>query len=220
MSKRGKLSPSEKIKIAQDCIAGKFGICEAATKWGVDHKTISVWVSRYRAEGTAAFRAQKQNRAYTSAFKQEVVEEYLAGGISQQMICEKYKIRSRTQLAWWIKVYNRHEDFKGITGGSAMTTPRKTTFEERLAITKACIAAGKNYGEFAIRYNVSYQQVYQWVQRFENHGEAGLEDRRGQRILNQSPRTPEEEMKIRIAQLEHENYMLKVERDLLKKAKD
>ena len=101
-----------------------------------------------------------------------------------------------------------------------MTTPRKTTFEERLAITKACIAAGKNYGEFAISYNVSYQQVYQWVQRFEAQGEAGLEDRRGRRIVNQAPRTPEEEMKIRIAQLEHENYMLKVERDLLKKAKE
>lgn len=48
-------------------------------------------------------------------------------------------------------------------------------------------------------------------------GEAGLEDRRGQRIAQQSPRTAEEESKARIAQLEHENYMLKMERDLLKK---
>ena len=36
----------------------------------------------------------------------------------------------------------------------------------------------------------------------------------------QSPRTAEEELKARIAQLEHENYMLKMERDLLKKVKE
>ena len=37
------------------------------------------------------------------------------------------------------------------------------------------------------------------------------------RVPTQTARTPEEEMRIRIAQLEHENYMLRMERDLLKK---
>lgn len=48
--------------------------------------------------------------------------------------------------------------------------------------------------------------------------EAGLEDWmwRGQRTAQQSPWTPEHELKARIAQLEHENYMLKIELDLLK----
>ena len=48
-------------------------------------------------------------------------------------------------------------------------------------------------------------------------GEAGLEDRRGKRTASQTPRTVEEELRIKLAQLEHENYMLRVERDLLKK---
>ena len=48
-------------------------------------------------------------------------------------------------------------------------------------------------------------------------GEKGLEDRRGKRLAAQEPRTELEEAKIRIAQLEHELYMTKVERDLLKK---
>ena len=65
-----------------------------------------------------------------------------------------------------------------------------------------------------------HQQVYTWVKRFSELGEAGLEDRRGQRTAQQSPRTAEEELKARIAQLEHENYMLKMERDLLKKVKE
>ena len=71
--------------------------------------------------------------------------------------------------------------------------------------------------ELALKYNVSYQQVYNWTNKYAQQGEAGLEDRRGQRVAQQQPWTPEEEMKIRIAQLEHENYMLRMERDLLKK---
>ena len=98
-----------------------------------------------------------------------------------------------------------------------MTKARKTTLEERVAIARECIASGRNYGELAVKYNVSYQQVYTWTNKYAEQGEAGLEDRRGQRTARQQPRTPEEEMKIRIAQLEHENYMLKMERDLLKK---
>ncbi len=36
----------------------------------------------------------------------------------------------------------------------------------------------KNYGEMALKYKVSYQQVRTWTLRFEEMGEAGLEDRR------------------------------------------
>ena len=71
--------------------------------------------------------------------------------------------------------------------------------------------------ETAKKYNVSYQQVYSWTRKFQKFGDAGLEDRRGKRTEDQEPRTAEEEMKIRIAQLEHELYMTKLERDLLKK---
>ena len=98
-----------------------------------------------------------------------------------------------------------------------MTKARKTTFEERVAIARECIASGRNYGDLAVKYNVSYQQVYAWTNKYAEQGEAGLEDRRGQRTAQQQPRTPEEEMKIRIAQLEHELYMTRMERDLLKK---
>lgn len=98
-----------------------------------------------------------------------------------------------------------------------MTKTRKTTKEERIAIAKECIETGRNYGEIAIKYNVSYQQVYSWTKKFAELGDSGLEDRRGQRTAQQEPRTPEEELRLRIAQLEHELYMTRMERDLLKK---
>jgi bifunctional ADP-heptose synthase (sugar kinase/adenylyltransferase) len=51
-------------------------------------------------------------------------------------------------------------------------------------------------------------------------GEAGLEDRRGQRTAQQEPRTEEERLRIEVAQLKHELYMTKMERDLLKKLEE
>jgi len=98
-----------------------------------------------------------------------------------------------------------------------MNQGRDTTQEERIQIARESLSSGKNYGAIAEKYNVSYQQARSWTKKYEKLGEAGLEDRRGQRTRQQEPRTPEEEFKRKIAQLEHENYLLKVERDLLKK---
>ena len=101
-----------------------------------------------------------------------------------------------------------------------MKNTRKTTQEERIQIAKECIENGNNYGEIAIKYQVSYQNVYSWVKKYRELGEAGLEDRRGQRTAQHEPRTEAEELRVRIAQLEHELYITQVERDLLKKLEE
>ena len=98
-----------------------------------------------------------------------------------------------------------------------MRQTRSTTQEERIQIARECIASGKNYGELAIKYNVSYQQVRSWTLRFEELGEAGLEDRRGKRKKDQAPRTELEKPQIEIEQLKHKLYLAEMERDLLKK---
>ena len=98
-----------------------------------------------------------------------------------------------------------------------MKESRPTTVEERIQIAKDCIANGGNYGETALKYKVSYQQVYQWTKKFKEMGAAGLEDRRGKRLKDQTPRTREEELEIEVAKLKHELYMAQMERDLLKK---
>ena len=98
-----------------------------------------------------------------------------------------------------------------------MKQGRDTTKEERLEIVKDCLASGKNYGEMALKYQVSYQQVRTWTLRFEEMGEAGLEDRRGKRKKDQAPRTELEAAQSEIERLKHKLYMAEMERDLLKK---
>ena len=93
-----------------------------------------------------------------------------------------------------------------------MRQGRETTLEERIQIVRDCIASGKSYGEMAQKY-----QVRTWTLRFEELGEAGLEDRRGRRKKDQTPRTELEEAQIEIERLKHKLYLAEMERDLLKK---
>ena len=69
-----------------------------------------------------------------------------------------------------------------------------------------------------LKYDCSYQQVRNWVIRYEKMGQAGLEDRRGRRIASLPSRTPEEELRDKIAELERRNLDLQMENDLLKKS--
>ncbi len=218
-----KNSLEEKKKAVEKFKKGEAGAKEIGQQLGVDRNTIYRWVRAYESKGIEGLRANPgkryidKNPVYSTGLKEAAVVGYLSGEGSQLEICRRYGIRSKHALQNWIKVYNSGRDFKQMRGGSRMSTSRKTTQAERIEIAKSCLENGSNYGETALRYDVSYQQVYTWVKKFKELGEAGLEDRRGQRTAQQEPRTEEEALRVRLAQLEHELYMTKMERDLLKK---
>ena len=221
MSRKNKLNAEEKVRIAEDCIEGRISQAEAARRVGVDESSIRAWIAKYKSEGSYGLWQTEKNRVYSEELKLQAVTEYLAGSESLREICKKYRIRAKTQLRAWIKVYNSGRDFKHkMSGGSRMKSTRKTTQEERVQIAKECIENGDNYGEIAIKYQVSYQNVYSWVKKYRELGEAGLEDRRGQRTAQQEPRTEEERLRIENAQLKHELYLARMERDLLKKLEE
>jgi len=220
MLRREKIKSEDKIRIAKACVQGKVGLSEAAKQIGVHHSVIEDWVRQYETEGVQAFLPRTSNRRYDPILKEAAVKDYLTGKGSIRSICKKYKIRDTKQLRTWIKVYNGHKDFKKQTGGSRMTKGRETTQAERIAVAKACIANGKNYGEAAIQYNISYQQARSWTLKYIKGGEAALEDRRGQRKKDQQPRTELEQAQIEIEQLRHKLKMLEMENRLLKKLEE
>mgnify|MGYP000721932030 FL=1 len=208
MSERKKQKPEEKVKIVKRYLAGEVSMSEAVTEAGVNWKTLQKWVMQYEAEGAAAFLPGRREHIDSPELK------------LQAEFSKKYGLRDRRQLRNWLKVYHAHGDFnsrKNSGGGSCMRQGRDTTQEERIQIVKDCLASGKNYGEMALKYKVSYQQVRTWTLRFEEMGEAGLEDRRGKRKKDQKPRTELEKAQIEIEQLKHKLYLAEMERDLLKK---
>ena len=220
MSRRGKVRPEEKVEIVRRCMAGELGVCAAGRLVGVTEKSVRRWIARYEAEGAETFLPSERNRVYSAELKLQAVREYLSGESSALEISKKYKISNPCILEQWIKVYHAHGDFNSVKqsgGGSYMRQGRETTQEERIQIAKECYASGKNYGEMALKYNVSYQQVRNWTLRYEELGEAGLEDRRGKRKKDQEPRTELEKAQIEIERLKHELHKAEMERDLLKK---
>ncbi len=220
MSKGKRIKAEEKERIAKACIKGEVGSREAAEQLGVHASVVDDWVRLYQTEGVESFLPRKEHRRYDPSLKEAAVKDYLSGKGSIREICKIYKIRSTHQLRSWIQVYNGHKDFKKQTGGSRMTKGRETTQAERIAIAKACIANGKNYGEVAIQYNISYQQARSWTLKYIEGGETALEDRRGQRKKDQQPRTELEQAQIEIEQLKHKLKMLETENHLLKKLEE
>ena len=215
---RKKIYPAEKCEIVRRVKAGEFSQRHAAELMGVHVSSLQAWIRIYESEGIDGFDRTKQ-KFYSEELKKQAVREYLDGHGSLCAICKKYKIQAQVQLINWIRVYNAHGDIarKKRGGGSYMKQGRNTTKEERLEIAKACLESGKDYGDIALKYNVSYSQVRDWTLRFEKLGEAGLEDRRGKRKKDQTPRTELEKAQIEIQQLKHKLYLAEMERDLLKK---
>ena len=222
MSRKSKIDPVEKVKIIERVLADEISATEAARLIGVDRSSIRDWRNLYLSDGPSALMVQSNNKTYSKELKLQAVQEYLEGKSSQRDIVKKYHLRSSCQLRNWIKVYTTHEEIKSRTsgGGSYMRKARSTTPEERLAIVQDCLANDKNYGAMALKYQCSYQQVRNWVKRYEEMGSAGLEDRRGHRVGTMPSRTPEEEMRDKIAELERRNRDLQMENDLLKKVRE
>ncbi len=223
MSHKRSKGAEEIMQVVEKYKAGECSAEILGERIGVSKTTVLGWIKAYETEGIDAFLAHERNKVYRAEEKREAVCAYLDGKGSLRNIAQKYHLRSESTLKGWIKVYNAHGDFNSVKrsgGGNYMKQGRETTLEERQQIVRECIASGKNYGEMALKYQVSYQQVRNWTLRFEEMGEAGLEDRRGRRKKDQAPRTELERAQIEIKQLKHKLYLAEMERDLLKKLEE
>lgn len=168
-------------------------------------------------------RKRRKNKKYSKELKESAVQEYLAGKSSLREICRKYGVPDKKSLRDWIKCYNGHKEFRersASTGEIYMTKGRKTTKDERAEIVAFCIEHGKDYGLTVQTYQVSYQQIYSWVKKYEQKGAEGLVDRRGkakpESELNEADRLRMEN-KILLAKLkdkEMEIALLKKLREL------
>ena len=173
MFRKSKIEPVEKVKIVERYLAGEIGIQQAGKELGVDHHSIRNWISIYQYDGPTGLLNQPKNKSYSKDLKISAINDYLNGEGSLQDICTKYGIRSHRQLSDWIKVYNSGGILKTSTGGAYMKKAKNTTLDERLKIVTDCLANDKNYGAMALKYDCSYQQVRNWVIRYEKMGRAG-----------------------------------------------
>lgn len=225
MSRKSKVDPALKVELVERYLKGEIGTVEATRLAGLSESgtaSFREWVCIYRKEGPTGLMVQSHNKHYSEETKLLAVHDYLDGQGTLMNIASRYGLRSKEQLREWLKEYNTHGEIRSRTsgGGSYMRKARQTTPEERFEIVQDCLANNKNYGAMALKYNCSYQQVRNWVLHYEQMGLTGLEDRRGRRAGTQPARTPEEEFRDKIAELERKNRELQMENDLLKKVRE
>jgi len=88
--------------------------------------------------------------------------------------------------------------------------------KERIEIVEFCISNSKDYSTTIKKYDVSYQQIYTWVRKYEAQGVDGLTDRRGKR-KDAASMTEVERLKAELKLKEAENRRLQIENEVLKK---
>jgi len=212
--------PAEiKIQAVEDYLAIRKGSTQILDELGIWRSTFQAWLRKYEIEGPEGLHPRKKNRIYSPELKIAAVREYLSGGGSLDAMCRKYGIHSHSILQKWINLYNQgHDDFKThhMREGESMTKGRKATQDEKIQAVLFCLEHDCNYQLACEYFSVSYQQIYRWVQKYNQHGEAGLIDRRG-RNADYLLCGKSEKKTARLHQLEAENRRLQMENDLLKK---
>jgi len=185
MPRTSKYSIEDKLKACEDYLSGTRSISQICIDFGMSSKngmTIYKWVDKYMTWGLDAFLISSHNRAYTKEFKTQAVKEYISGQASVREIVAKYNIGSKSMLERWISLYDSDMNLKDYNPKPEVymaESRRKTTKEERIEIVRYCIEHNRDYKETALRYDVSYGQVYSWVRKYDASGEEGLLDKRG-----------------------------------------
>jgi transposase len=220
MSKRAH-SIEDKIKIIKALDNGSHTLAELEFIYKVSDMSIYDWIYKYEKYGVEGLKESSTWKKYSKELKMAAVQDYLSGEYSLQEVARKYEISSTSSLGQWIKKYNSHRELKNTSNGrtSSMTKGRKTTWDERIQIVLDCLGNRKDFQVTAETYEVSYQQVYQWVKKYEDGGEEALKDKRG-RKKEEAELTHEEKIQLQMKKLERENERLRAENLFLKKLEE
>lgn len=214
-------TPRFKMEVLQAWGDGSYTLAEILNKYKVSETAIREWKYRFDTFGSEGLKDSSTWKKYSKDIKLLAVSDYLFGNYSLFEVIRKYEISSHSVLRKWIKKYNSHSELKDTSQGRTitMTKGRKTTWEERMQIVLNCLGNGKDYQETASIYKVSYQQVYQWVKKYEDGGDDALKDRRGNK-KEEAKLTPEEKISLQMKKLERENERLRAENLFLKKLEE
>jgi transposase len=190
------------------------------SQYNISKETINKWIYLFQTYGMDGLENSTGWKRYSKEVKTAAVLDYLSGNFSMTEIVRKYEMSGKSVLEKWIKNYNSHRELKETQRMSnSMIKGRSTTLEERLEIVMYCLRNERNYHQALELFKVSYQQVYQWVKKYEKDGEDGLTDKRG-RSKSEPELTPEEKIQREMKRLERENERLRAENAFLKKLEE
>ncbi len=210
MSKRKKLSYEDKLKACELYEQGKGSYKTISEEFGISESGLKLLYKKYINFGPESLRMQKRHQTYTKEFKQKLIDAYNNDEGSYPELAVKYGIPNFALIARWVLGYNKSNETTYSGDGGVTMKGRKTTLEERIEIIGYLIDNDIDYNKTSIHFKVSYQQVYQWYNKYLEFGVDGLVDKRGRK--KQDHELSELEL------LRRENERLKRELELSKAA--
>ena len=220
MSRKVKYSKELKLSVVQKYLNGEGSSPSLAKEIGTTNTIILRWVNKYKSFGENAFNVSYSNAAYTKEFKKQVVLDYLNGEGSYTDLMVKYNIPANSTIEKWVKDYNSYIELKDyIPGGKEiyMAKSRKVSKYERIEIAKYCIEHNLDYVGTAKFYETTYANVFNWVKKYRENGEEGLNDNRGRKKLVEEDNSEVATLKRQLKQMERERNRALLEVELLKK---
>jgi len=222
MGKYKRLSAEERWSIIRPIIEGKISAKRVSKQTGVGESDIRVWVRKFNESGMSGLENGKGWKQYSFELKKQAVYDVLENGMSKNSVVAKYEISGHSVLERWIKVHNSGKELEATSSGrvgAIMIKGRKTTLEERIEIAQYTIARNLDYKSTMEKYDVSYQQVYSWVNKYKDVGPEALKDNRG-RSKSPEELTENEKLRLRIKKLEARNEYLEMESAIEKKLEE
>ena len=224
MGRKAKYSYEQKVQACEDYLSGHKNASQIAREFSMaknGERSIRAWAYKYKSNGPEVFLPKKHNQKYTKELKIQIVQEYLDGQGSYEGLANKYGVSEHGTVRKWVIRYTEGEEIIEYDPQPEvyMASPRKTTYEERLEIVKHCIDHDRNYKKTAALYKCSYNQVRNWVLKYEEDGEEALQDRRGKHKTDDEL-SEVEQLKRKVARLERQLQEEKDMVELLKKVKE
>ena len=139
MSRRNYVSPEIKVRAVEEYLSKTESLNLTAKRYGVNRSTFQKWLLNYEMFGSEGLYPRTGNRHYSETLKRQAVELYLSGQVSEEMVCKKYQIRSRTMLEKWISCYTGQQEFRPV-GGARSGIRMTRSYEERKNAVEYCIA--------------------------------------------------------------------------------
>lgn len=218
MGRKPKVDSMTKLILVQKYLNGELTSKECIDISKAGNRTFTRWVQKYKNQGSYAFEYSSKNKYYDEKLKLSAINDYINKSATSSEICFKYNISSISVLLNWVNNYNGHKCINSnLRSKTNMAKSRKTTFEERVKLVSECVKNNYNYGYIIDKYNVSYNQIYTWVRKYNKDGEMGLVDNRGKA---KAVLSKEDELNAKIKLLEAENRRLQMENDFIKKLEE
>ncbi len=180
--------------------------------------TFMGYVCKYQTHGLKGIKYHRMNRSYTKEFKSKVINEHFETGYGPAYLANKYNIPSKSTVNNWLNRYTEGKENKTYSPKSGVYNSMgvKKSYEEKIDIVEDYMANKLTYKEAAEKHQVSYNNIYSWVNKYKKHGPKGLEDNRGRRKPSEL-QTKEERLDAEIEALKARNKWLEMENDALKK---